>query len=118
MKVPNGTLCLIKINIMKERKKSLKTLLEGDFRPLERVKKVNCVEDLGCWMPMAIVEIALVRLTAPVPPTALVPQTVAVTTTVTVPIARVRIILLVRQIPVAPIAEQPHQHLHNQMLLA
>ena len=39
MKVPNGTLCLIKINVMKERKKSLKTLLEGDFRPLGESKE-------------------------------------------------------------------------------
>ena len=39
MKVPNGTLCLIKINVMKERKKSLKTLLEGDFRPLGERKE-------------------------------------------------------------------------------
>ena len=45
-----------KNNVMKEKKKSLKTLLEGDFRPLEESKEGKLKGGFGLLRKMEIVE--------------------------------------------------------------
>ena len=101
---------------MKERKKSLKTLLEGDFRPLGESKEgklrggfgvldsnTNCGPNCSCTNnstcpPMRIVLAQKMK------------------TVVLIVVAQITPVVPV--MIVVPVVEQPHLHLHNQMLLA
>ena len=101
---------------MKERKKSLKTLLEGDFRPLGESKEgklrggfgvldsnTNCGPNCSCTN----------NSTCPSNADCPCPENENCGTNCSSQITPVVPVMIV-----VPVVEQPHLHLHNQMLLA